>query len=187
MTDRTTGAMGTARLRTMRTIALAYLGAIPVMTIALVFVAPSSDPWGMPDLPGLIAPAVVGVAAWAGIITVGFRVPPLPASNVRVRDDAGVAAYQSTMFVRMAFATLPALVSVALLFSLPGATMITYAIGGAISLVLLAVYVYPNRFNAHLVERRLDGAGARSGLVEALGLGDGPATPTDYTGSATFH
>lgn len=181
------GMTSSSRLRMMRMIVATYLAVIPLMGVAMSFVVPAEDPWGMPDVLGLALPVAVGVAAWAGIVTVGLRVPPLPASHVEVAPGAGASVYQSTMFVRMALATAPALVSIALLFALPHATMITFAIGAVISLALLAVYAYPNRYNAGLVERRLDSAGARSRLAEGLGLGRSPEAPTGYSGSATFH
>lgn len=187
MTDRTTGMTGGAGLRMMRMIVATYLAVIPLMGVVMAFVVPAEDPWGMPDVLGLALPVVVGVAAWAGIVTVGLRVPPLPASHVEVAPGAGASVYQSTMFVRMALATAPALVSIALLFALPHATMITFAIGAVISLALLAVYAYPNRYNARLVERRLDSAGARSRLAEGFVLGRSPEAPSGYSGSATFH
>lgn len=175
-----------SRLRILRTIAISYLGAIPMIGIALTFMVPSDDPWGTPDLLGILLPIVVGAACWAAILTIGLRVPALPA-DAPIDPGAGIASYQASMFVRIAFATLPAILSVALLFALPHATLVTYAIGAVISLVLIAVYVYPNRYNVALVERRLDRHGARSLLAAGLGLDGGPEAPRDYTGTARFH
>ncbi|OCG73559.1 hypothetical protein [Microbacterium sediminis] len=176
-----------ARLRILRTIAIAYLGAIPMIGIVLTFITPADDPWGAPDLLGIVVPLAIGAAAWIGVLTFGLRMPALPARDVEIDRTAGLGAYQTTLFQRVAVAMLPALVSVALQFALPHATLITYAIGGVISLVLVAVYVYPNRYNVRLVERRLDRDGARSGLSQSLGFDGGPEAPSNYTGSATFH
>lgn len=185
MTVTTPPTPAASRLRALRTIAIAYLGAIPLIGVAMTFVVPSGDPWGVPDLLGLVIPIVVGAACWAAILTIGLRVPALPAGTP-TDPGVGIASYQTSMFVRIAFATLPAILSVALLFALPHATLVTYAIGAVISLVLIAVYVYPHRYNAALVERRLDRAGGRSLLTTHLGL-DGPQPPQDDTGSARFH
>lgn len=176
-----------ARLRMLRTIAIGYLGAIVMIGIAMTFITPAEDPWGAPDALGIVLPLAVGAAAWIAVLTVGLRVPALPARDVEIDRTAGLGAFQTSMFLRAAFAMLPALVSVALQFALPHATLVTYAIGGAVSLVLVAVYVYPQRYSVRLVERRLDRDGARSGLAASLGLDGGPEAPSDYTGSATFH
>lgn len=172
------------RIRALRTIALSYLGSIPLIGVVVALAVPGDHLWGAPDLLGIVAPIVTGLACWVAVVTIGLRVPALPAGAT---DPVGaVTAYQTSLFVRIAFATLPALLSIPLLFVLPHATMITFAIGAVISLVLLAVYVYPHRYNASLVERRLDRAGGRSLLTTHLGL-DGPQPPQDDTGSARFH
>lgn len=171
----------------MRTLAAAYMGSTVMLGVVVAFAAPADDPWGVPDLLGLVVPLAVGAVAWIAILTVGLQVAALPARDVEIDAAAGISTYQASLIRRAAFAMLPAMVSVALTFALPHATLLTYVIGGVISLALLAIYVFPNPYNARLVERRLDRDGARSRLSAALGFEGGGEAPSNYTGSATFH
>lgn len=177
-----------SRVRTMRTMCLAFMGSVIVIGVAVAFMFEFDDLLTAPDLLGLVGPLVVAALAIGAILTVGMNVPAVPASTDALASTlAGIGSYQSTLFVRLAFATLPAYVAIALMFIASHPSLVTYAIGAVAAIVLIAVFAFPNRFNARLIERRLDRAGGRSGLSRALGFESRPEAPAGYHGNATFH
>lgn len=110
---------------------------------------------------------VLLVVAIGGVLaaTLGLRVRPIPAGThpAEVRRLAGDALTSTTM-LRAALTEAPAIVAFALAFLVDA--WVVYAVGGAMSLVLMAVLAWPSATVLHRLAAALDAEGARSGLAE---------------------
>ncbi len=167
-------------------IAGALTTAVVLFGLVVSFIVPSGSWFELPGAAGLALPVVVGVAAAGAIATVGHNVPAIPqATPAETATARGVAGFRSSFFIRLAFAEVPALVGLAAVFIAETPSMIPYLIGGAVSLVLLGLYVFPTRASVQRIERKLDRDGGRSRLAEAFGFRSVPGA--GYTGSATVH
>lgn len=176
----------TARLTAMRMIAGAFFAAVVMFALVVSLIVPSEYWFEMPDILGLALPAVAGVAAAGGIVTVGHNVVAIAPTDPADRATAtAVNRFQASMFVRLAFAELPAFVGLAAVLVSAHPSAIPFLIGAVFSLVLHAVYAFPTRASVRRVERKLDREGGRSRLAESFGFGSGPGN--GYTGSATVH
>ncbi len=75
-----------------------------------------------------------------------------------------------SLILRLVLSELVALVSLALAFVLTDGQVMTYVVGGAVSLALMALFAYPSAGNIRRVEASLDSAGAQSRLAETFGV-----------------
>jgi Ca2+/Na+ antiporter len=126
---------------------------------------------------------VIGGQVAAGVVlfllcsSIGFRVAPIAPGTApeKARAEA-LQKHQTSMILRLVLSELIALVSLALAFVLTEGQLMTYVIGGLISLALMAFFAYPSARNVRRVETVLDSAGTPSRLAEALGVGDDPTS-----------
>jgi hypothetical protein len=81
-------------------------------------------------------------------------------------------AFRSTLMLRLALAESVAIIGLALAF-VAGRTVLLYDLGAAISVLLLAVHVWPSLRTVDKILARLEADGARTGLREVLGFGGG--------------
>jgi hypothetical protein len=132
-----------------------------------------------PDGAALVAPPlwlvgaqlVAGLAIHLVLDAVGYRVPAVrPGTPTDEAQRTGVAAYTSRTVLRLALSESVALASLALVFVLGGHQWLGYVSGAVVSLVLLAVHVWPwsRPIDRTLAGLQLDGA--RVPLREAFGL-----------------
>jgi hypothetical protein len=142
--------------------------------------APSSDegpgPWA--DVGAVTLLAVVdGVV----LTVLGYRAAALPPG---VPPDLAAArsqsAYRTSLFVRLACAEVPLLVSMALAFvSLSGGFAVVL-VGVLASVLLIVIHAWPTVRSVDLVAEGLERSGTRCYLRESLGLlphGSGAAPP----------
>ncbi|MGH3354049.1 MAG: hypothetical protein ACRDPS_25530 [Nocardioides sp.] len=162
--------------RTAQMMALAFM----TMVVGLGVVVALSIP--DPDLQ-LPSAYVIGGQVAAGVImallcsTVGFGAAPVtPGTLPEKATNEGLQKHQTSMILRLVLSEVVALASLALAFVLTEGQLLTYVIGAVITLALMAFFAYPSARNIRRLEAQLDSAGARSGLAEAFGLGDGPAS-----------
>lgn len=185
MTNNMPGPSPQGYLGTLRMLAAAFLGATVLVVFAMTFVIPSESWFEMPDMIGFALPIVVGVLAFGGVLTVGHQTPAIPQGTPP--DQASAAAkqhFQTTMFVRLAFAEVPLFAGIAAAFLSVDPSLVPVLIGAVIALILHLSYAFPHAASVRRVERRLDRDGGRSGLAEALGMGAGPMA-SGYTGGGT--
>ena len=169
-------AQKTPVVSTLRMLVGAVVGALFLMAVALMFVLG----FGAPAPWAVVVLLVLGVAMYVLLETVGYRVrpisPSLPAEEAR---DAAMNAFRSSLMVRLSLAESVAIIGIALAF-VGGRTVLIYDLGAAISVLLLAVHVWPSLRTVDKVVGRLEAEGARTGLRELLGFGggtqDGPVT-----------
>ncbi|WP_105567505.1 hypothetical protein [Microbacterium halophytorum] len=176
---------GDPRLTTVRMIAGSFAGMVVLLGVVVALIVPSEQWFTGPGAIGLALPAAGGALGLVLMLTMGHHVPALPPTTPADQAaSTAFAAFQSTLFVRLAAAELPTLVGIAAVFIADEPSAIPYLIGGAISLVLHAVYAFPTAASVRRIERRLDREGGHSRLADSLGLGSGPGS--GYTGSATI-
>ncbi|WP_353649539.1 hypothetical protein ABLG96_00815 [Nakamurella sp. A5-74] len=167
--DAATGTRAVApQARTLNLLA-GSLMAVPVI-LAVVLVVIGGTDGGAPELLPTVVPIAVGLLAAVGITTIGFRVRPLDQADVgRGAETAALQRFTTSFFLRFALAEMPALVALALAFAFPPVNLFAYLPGGLFALLLMAIFVRPNRSNVGRVERVLDERGARSNLSAAFG------------------
>jgi len=168
--------MTTAAARTARMLALTFMTMVVVLGVIVALSVPDSDL----RLPSAY---VIGGQVAAGVViallcsTIGFRAAPItPGTPPEKATGEGLQKHQTSMFLRLVLSEIVALVSLALAFVLTDGQLMTYVIGGVISLALMAFFAYPSARNVRRVEASLDSAGAPSRLAEAFGVGDGPTS-----------
>jgi hypothetical protein len=158
-----------------RILAGSVLGMLAAMG-AVVFVLQGSDndPLGTPPLVIVGAFLVGGVVLHLVLETVGYRARPVPPGTpVGEATRLGVRAFQSLMFVRMALSEVSAFVALGAAFVLgPPDAVLTYAVGGAVSAVLVLVHVWPWRRPVERTRAALERDGALVPLPGTPG-GDG--------------
>lgn len=162
--------------RTAQMMALAFMTMVVGLGVIVALSIPDADL----KLPSAY---VIGGQVAAGVIiavlcsAVGFRAAPVtPGTAPEKATSEGLQKHQTSMILRLVLSEVVALVSLALAFVLTEGQLMTYVIGGAISLVLMAYFAYPSARNIRKVEASLDSAGAPSRLAEAFGVGDGPSS-----------
>lgn len=160
---------GSSRVQTLRIIAYATMSALVVIGVAISFVLP-----GGLALPPLWAWGVMVVAA-IGMATllpaIGYRLPPLsPTEDPATTHDQGLQRFQTAFFLRLALAESIAIVGLGLAFSLPEGGLVLYGFAALASLSQLATHVLPHGLNVRRSREALEADGARSDLVEALGV-----------------
>lgn len=162
--------------RTAQMMALAFM----TMVVGLGVIVALSIPGADLQLPSAY---VIGGQVAAGVVmavlcsAIGFRaVPVTPGTPPEKATSEGLQKHQTSMILRLVLSEVVALVSLTLAFVLTEGQLMTYLIGGGISLVLMAYFAYPSARNIRKVEASLDSAGAPSRLAEAFGVGDGPSS-----------
>jgi hypothetical protein len=163
-------------IRTFRTLALALMGALVVIGIALSFTvgdtttrhgstqhnhAPAAWIYAVVVLLGLVA---------AGLVQVfGYRLPALkPGLDPATARATALRAYQSSMFLRFGLSEAVAIVAIALVFAFRSNTILPYVVAAAIAEALMAYHVWPGTRLIERVQQRLDREGGRSDLAGAL-------------------
>ena len=151
-----------------RILAASLMGALVVLGVALSVVLP---PEGSFSIVVLLAQVVAGVLVHGLLDAIGYRMPALP---VDASDDAAEAEartrWQSGMMLRFAISEFVAIASVAGAFVLPDGDILVYVGGALVSLVLMAVHVWPWARPVGRTADALEAGGRRSGLREAFGL-----------------
>lgn len=151
-----------------RILAGALMGALVFMGVALSVVLHPDAPVSVTVLG---AQLLAGAAAHLLIETVGYRTPALSPS---LSDDEAAAQartrWQSLMIMRFAIAEVVAIASIAAAFVLEDGGFVTYLGGAVVSLVLMAVHVWPGSRPVGKVADALEAGGKRSGLREAFGF-----------------
>ena len=114
---------------------------------------------------------VAGVVIALVLSTIGFRVAPItPGTDPEKAKGEALQKHQMSLILRLVLSELVALVSLALAFILTEGQVVTYLIGAAISVLLMALFAYPSAGNVGRVEASLDSAGAQSRLADTLGV-----------------
>ena len=149
-----------------RVLSSSLIGALVFIGVALFFVLPIDE---TPPLWVPLAQVVAGVAVHFVLETVGYRVQPLDPS---LSDDDAAAAgrlrWQSAMILRFALSEFVALASIAAAFVLPDGGFVIYAVGALVSLVLMAVHVWPGARPVGRTADALEANGKASHLRETF-------------------
>jgi phosphatidylglycerophosphate synthase len=143
-------------------------GGIVFMGAALAFILRFTAPplWTVALL------LVLGLAAHTLIRTVGYRAKPIPPQTpTGEASTRSMGVFRSLMMMRMALAESVALIGIVLAFVTPQRSWLVFAVGAAVSLLLIALHVWPSRSSVDRVVASLEQDGARTGLHETLGLG----------------
>ena len=148
----------------------ALMGAPWIICLAMWFVLSGSLgdelPW-----PFLAVVAALGVLVGSAITVIGYRAAPLPTGMPGGEAKArSRTAYLSGLFLRLALAEVPLLVSMALAFITLTGGFSVVLLGAVISMVLLLVHVWPTERSVDRVADSLERGGTRSHLREALAL-----------------
>lgn len=154
-----------------RVLAAVLMSALLLFGTALYFVLGQHD---MSSPPVLVLAGIValGVAVHLVVESVGYRAEPLSASltDEEVENEAR-ARWGSAMVLRFALAESVAILSIATAFVVSAGGFLTYVVGGAISLALMALHVWPGARPVGKVADALERDGRLSGLREAFGVG----------------
>lgn len=166
--------LGTGPIRTFRILALALMGALVVIGIAIPPALASKrnrlpKPTGSTPLWPFVVILVLGVAVAVAIAVVGYRTPALSSSAEETASPSrSIAIFQQLMFLRFALAESVAIVSIALAFAITPTSITIYLLGAGISFVLMLVHVWPSQRLVDKVQAVLDRDGGRSDLSAAL-------------------
>ncbi|GAA1903784.1 hypothetical protein [Lapillicoccus jejuensis] len=154
-------------LRTVRLVVGAMGVALLVIALAWAFVVP----FAAPPLVAVVAVLLAAALAAALLSRQGRRVEPLPAGMPadRARDRA-TAVFQSSLMLRAAFAEIPAFVAIALSVALRPGSWWTLALGVAVGLVLLGLFVWPRPEGIDRLASALEAQGTPSSLRETFGV-----------------
>jgi hypothetical protein len=163
-------------LLSLRMLVGAVVGALFLMAVALMFVLG----FGAPPLWAVLLLLFIGAVVYAVLQSFGYRVKPvsptLPPDQAR---EAAMNAFRTTLMLRLTLAESVAIIGIALAF-VAGRTVLLYDLGAAISVLLLAVHVWPSLRTVDRIVAGLEADGAHTGLREVLGFGggtqDGPIT-----------
>ncbi|MFJ9391202.1 hypothetical protein ACIRON_20425 [Nocardioides sp. NPDC101246] len=162
--------MPTAALRTAQTMALAFMSMVVVLGVVVYLSVPDPD-LELPSTYVIGGQVVAGVVIALILSTIGFRVAPItPGTAPDKATGEALQKHQTSVILRLALSELVALVSITLAFVLSEGQLMTYVIGGLISLALMALFAYPSAGNVRRVEASLDSAGAQSRLAETFGV-----------------
>ncbi len=157
-----------------RILAASLMGALVVMGVALSFVLPA--PHGTGTVMVLLVQVVAGVLAHGLLEAIGYRTPALAASLTD--EQAATQArtrWQAGMVMRFAISEFIAIASIAAAFVIPDGNILTYVGGAVVSLVLMAIHVWPGARPVGRTADALEAGGRSSGLRETFGLsGPGP-------------
>lgn len=148
-----------AQLRTL----FAPLIAVPILLwVVMSFVLGSAqDAWSEVEMIWLGVLVVASIFAVTVIHLLGYRANTTTASN-------GVEAFRSLAMLRFAMAEAPMLIGLALGFVAFSGGMLLVTVGAVVSLLLMAVHVWPNDRQIEKVQASLDQNGPRVRLREAM-------------------
>lgn len=162
--------MPTPALRSVQMLALAFMSMIVVLGVVVYLSVPDAD-LALPSTYVIGGQVVVGVVIALVLSTIGFRVAPItPGTAPEKAKGEALQKHQMSLILRLVLSELVALVSLALAFILTEGQVMTYVVGGVISLALMAFFAYPSAGNVRRVEASLDSAGAQSRLAETFGV-----------------
>ncbi len=100
---------------------------------------------------------------------IGYRTDALsPALDAEAARSQATARFQQLMILRFALCESVAIVSIALAFASRPPAITVYLLGAVISLLLMAVHVWPSQRVVDQVQQRLDRDGGRSELAAVL-------------------
>lgn len=157
-------------------LALSLMGALVIIPVAVFFVVGSED--GALHAPAtvlLVGIPVAGVVMHLLLETIGYRVQAIaPGTPEDAASSQAVARWQASMIQRFALSEAIAIVSLALCFVVEDGGYVLLLLGCATSLALMAVHVFPWSRPVGKVADALERDGARSGLREVFGQGNGP-------------
>ncbi|MFI5623212.1 hypothetical protein ACIA03_07070 [Nocardioides sp. NPDC051685] len=160
--------MPTPALRSAQMLALAFMSMIVVLGV-VVYLSVADADLTLPSTYVIGGQVAAGVVIALIVSTIGFRVAPItPGTAPEEAKGEALQKHQMSMILRLVLSELVALVSLALAFILTEGQVMTYVIGGAVSVVLMALFAYPSAGNIRRVEASLDSAGAQSRLAEAF-------------------
>ncbi len=159
-------------IQTLKMLVGAVVGALFLMAVALSFVLG----FGPPSPGVIVVLLLLGLFAHVLIEKVGYRAPPVPVDlDATAARNRGIAVFRSTLMMRLAMGESVAMFG--LVFAFVGRTVLAYDLGAAISVLLLALHVWPSRRSVDRVVASLEKDGAQTGLSELLGFAgpmDGP-------------
>ena len=162
-------------MQTLRLLVGAVVGTIFLMAVAFSFVLG----FAAPPLWTVLVLLLFGAGAYVVLERTGYRVaavdPRLDPEQARAQ---AIKAFQSSLILRLVMAEAVAIVAIVLAF-VAGRTVLVYDVGAAVSVLLLAVHVWPSIRTVDRVVSGLERDGARTGLREMLGFGgskEGPVT-----------
>jgi F0F1-type ATP synthase membrane subunit c/vacuolar-type H+-ATPase subunit K len=165
-------------MQTLRLLVGAVVGAIFLMAVAFSFVLG----FAAPALWTVLVLLLLGAVVYAVLDRTGYRVaaiyPQLPADQARAQ---AITAFQGSLIRRLVLAESVAIVAIVLAF-VAGRSVLVFDVGAAVSVLLLAVHVWPSIRTVDRVVAGLERDGAHTGLREMLGFGgpaDGPVTRLD--------
>lgn len=164
-------------MRSLKILVGGIAGGIVLMGVALAFILKFTAP----PLWAVVVLLVIGLGAHTLIKAVGYRVRPIPAQTPS--QEAGtrsMGVFRSLMMLRMALAESVALIGIVLAFITTQRSWLVFAVGAAVSLLLIALHVWPSRSSVDRVVVGLEKDGARTGLHDILGLGRGGVPDTDH-------
>ena len=145
----------------------AILGALIFIGVALFFAlgTDATPPMWVP-----LAQLAAGVGVHFLVETIGYRTEPLD-PGMSDTDAAVVARtrWQSSMMVRMVLIEAIAILSIVVAFVIDGGVW-TYVGGAVVSLVLLAIHVWPSSRSVTKSADALEAKGQASFLRESFGL-----------------
>jgi hypothetical protein len=162
-------------MQTLRLLVGAVVGALLVMGVALTLVLGLAPP----PLWTVVLLLVLGTVLYVVLERFGYRVSPVPPSlPPEEARQVAMRAFQSTLMRRLVMAESVAIIGLALAFVV-GRSAFVFYVGASVSILLLAVHVWPSVRSVDRVVAELERDGAHTGLRELLGFDgpqDGPVT-----------
>lgn len=162
---------GVPAIHATRVFALTLISAPVVIGIAIAVVlnpSAAQNDRATPLWPFIVIACLGGLAAFM-ISAFGYRAEPLaPDVDSAEARRTALATFQQLMVLRSALAQSVGIVSIALTFAATPKTITLYLLGGGISLLLLAVHVWPSQRVISAVAEQLDRAGGRSNLAPTM-------------------
>ena len=132
-------AQKTPVVTTLRMLVGAVVGALFFMAVALMFVLS----FGPPAIWAVVVLLLVGVATYVASRGSGTASPISPNLDEQQTRDAAMTAFRSSLMTRLTLAESVAIIGIVLAF-VGGRTVLLYDLGAAISILLLAVHVWPS-------------------------------------------
>lgn len=155
-----------------RMLAGSLMSALFVIALALYFVfSGMEDPWATPPLFIPVAQVAAGIAVHFFLETIGYRTAALdPSLSEEDAASSGRKAWQSTMVLRFALSEFVAIASLAAAFVVSDGGYLTYIGGLLVSVVLMAIHVWPSARPVGKLADALERAGRSSHLRETFGV-----------------
>ncbi len=148
-------------LRSLKVLTGGITGGIVFMDVALAFLLDFTAP----ALWAVVVLLLVGLGAHTVIRAVGYRAKPIPPQTPTGEAGAlSIRAFRSLMMLRMVLAESVAIIAIPLAFVTAGTSWLLFAVGAAVSLLLIALHVWPSRATVDRVSAALEKDGASSGL-----------------------